>query len=314
MSQDKPIFLLIDGHAVIYRAFFSMPPTLTNKEGIPINAVFGFTRILLTAIRDFSPKYIAVTFDHRDPTFRHTAFKDYKANRAEMPAELQPQIELVKQVVSALNIPQFELAGYEADDLIGTISRVLDEPKAKSKVLTIIVTGDRDTFQLVDDNTHVWLPARGKDFAPTEYDAEGVVKKMGVPPHQIIELKALMGDASDNIPGVKGIGPKSAIKLIEQFGTVAALYEALEKDSPEINAIPAGVVTKLRASKAEAEISLSLATIDRNVPLQFDLASCEVCQYDKSKALELFTAWDFQSLIKLLPADEFEASVQAALF
>jgi len=312
-SSKRPIFLLIDGHAVIYRAFYGFPG-LTNTAGQLANAVFGFSRILLTAIRDFEPEYMAVTFDNKAPTFRHDSFAGYKANRAEMPEDLRPQIEMVKQVVTALNIPQFEVPGFEADDLIGTISKILDQPTSKPDVLTVIVTGDRDTFQLVDDNTHVWLPARNKDQVATEYDIAGVEKKMGVPPNQVIELKALMGDASDNIPGVKGIGPKTAASLILEFGSIEAIYEALASESPAAKRLSAGVVKKLIEDKANALMSKQLATIERNMPLDFSLAACKVSEYDKGVATGLFQEWGFKSLIGILPADEFETSVQAALF
>lgn len=313
VSSTRPVFLLIDGHAVIYRAFYGFPG-LTNSAGQLANAVFGFSRILLTALRDFSPEYIAVTFDNRAATFRHTDFAAYKANRAEMPAELQPQIDMVKQVVTALNIPQFEVPGFEADDLIGTISRIVGEAAHQPQVATIIVTGDRDTFQLVDANTHVWLPARNKDQAPTEYDADGVVAKMGVCPEQIVDLKALMGDSSDNIPGVKGIGPKTAVTLVKQFGTVDALYAALEAHEPAAEALSAGIKGKLLADKENALMSRSLATIQRTVPLDFSLNACRMCEYNKEAITQLFQEWGFKSLIGSLPADEFQTSVQAALF
>jgi DNA polymerase-1 len=312
-KNDKPTFLLIDGHAVIYRAFFGFPG-LTNSAGQLANAAFGFSRILLTAIRDYEPEYIAVAFDNRAPTFRHKDFAAYKANRAEMPDELKPQIEMVKDVVKALNIPQFEIPGYEADDIIGTISRILDLPENKKKVMTVIVTGDRDTFQLVDTNTHVWLPARNKDQSATEYDAAGVEAKMGVPPSQIIDLKALMGDSSDNIPGVKGIGPKTAVTLIREFGSLAGLYEALEKNTTAAQKLSPKIAEKLRTEKEQALMSQSLATIDRAVPLDFSLEDCKVCDYEKSVITDLFNSWGFKSLISSLPADAFQTSVQAALF
>lgn len=312
-QSEKPTFMLIDGHAVIYRAFFGFPG-LTNSAGQLANAAFGFSRILLTAIRDYEPEYIAVAFDNRAPTFRHKDFAAYKANRAEMPDELKPQIEMVKEVVKALNIPQFEIPGYEADDIIGTISRVLDLPENEQKVMTVIVTGDRDTFQLVDTNTHVWLPARNKDQAATEYDAVGVETKMGVPPSLIIDLKALMGDASDNIPGVKGIGPKTAVSLIKEFGSLAGLYAALEKNTAAAQKLSPKMVEKLLAEKEAAFMSQALATIDRNVPLEFSLKDCKVCDYDKAVITDLFNSWGFKSLISSLPNDAFQTSVQAALF
>jgi DNA polymerase I len=313
--SERKIFLLIDGHAVIYRAFYAFPG-LTDTQGRMINAVYGFARIILTAIRDFRPEYIAVTFDCHAPTFRHDTFTEYKANRAEMPDDLKPQIELIKQVVTALNIPQFAIPGYEADDIIGTISKILEQPGQpgrQGKLLTIIVTGDRDTLQLVDDDTHVWMPGRGKNQSDREYDTEAATEKMGVPPNQLVDLKALMGDSSDNIPGVKGVGPKTAIALIKQFGSLDGLYQALENGSAQQDLKPA-VVTKLMAEKPQAYLSQGLARIDCSVPLTFTLQDCAVNGYDKGAVVELFAQFDFHSLIPLLPSDAFEASVQEALF
>lgn len=314
--SDRKIFLLIDGHAVIYRAFYAFPG-LTDTQGRLINAVYGFTRIILTAIRDFRPEYIAVTFDCHAPTFRHDNFTEYKANRAEMPDDLKPQIELIKQVVTALNIPQFAIPGFEADDIIGTISKILEQPGQpgqQGKLLTIIVTGDRDTLQLVDEDTHVWMPGRGKQQTDREYDIEAATEKMGVPPAQLVDLKALMGDSSDNIPGVKGVGPKTAIALIKQFGSLDALYHALESGEAQQLGLKPAVVAKLLAEKSQAYLSRDLAQINRSVPLDFSLTACMVNSYDKGTVVELFKQFDFHSLISLLPADAFEASVQEALF
>lgn len=314
--SERKIFLLIDGHAVIYRAFYAFPG-LTDKQGRMINAVYGFARIILTAIRDFRPEYIAVTFDCHAPTFRHDNFTEYKANRAEMPDDLKPQIELIKEVVTALNIPQFAIPGYEADDIIGTISKILEQPGQpgqQGKLLTIIVTGDRDTLQLVDDDTHVWMPGRGKNQTDREYDIEAATEKMGVPPTQLVDLKALMGDASDNIPGVKGVGPKTAIALIQQFGSLDALYQSLEDGSALQRGLKPAVVAKLIAEKPQAYLSQSLAQIERSVPLTFALQDCTVNGYDKGTVVELFNQYDFHSLIPLLPPDAFETSVQEALF
>jgi len=222
----RKIFLLVDGHALIYRSFYGFPKELTTKTGQLINAVYGFSRILLTVIQKQEPTHIAVAFDHPKPTNRHKEFADYKANRPTMPEELQHQVGMIKGVVSALNIPQFEVEGFEADDLIGTINRKVE--KLDKELLTIILTGDKDMFQLVDNDTRVYLPGRGKFQTDKEYDELGVKEKVGVEPKQVPDLKGLMGDASDNIPGVKGIGPKTASGLIQTFGSVEQVYEALE--------------------------------------------------------------------------------------
>jgi DNA polymerase I len=302
---SRKTFLLIDGHAVIYRAFYAIR-NLTDKQGKLINAIYGFSRILLKTIQDYEPEYIAVTFDHKGKTFRHKDFKEYKANRSEMPDELKPQIEEIKKFVESMNIPQFEKSGYEADDLIGTISKILDK---NHQVLTVIVTGDRDTFQLVDHNTHVWLPGRGKGQSDKEYGPEQVEEKMGVCPELIVDLKALMGDASDNIPGVKGVGPKTAVSLIKQAGNLDKVYEKL--DSLEVSK---KIKEKLINEKENAYISQKLAQIDLDVPVEFDLKSCKMASYDKAKVTKFFEELGFKSLLNMLPADEFEQNVQDALF
>jgi DNA polymerase I len=320
MSHQPNYFVLIDGHALIYRAYHAFPG-LTTSQGVLVNAVYGFTRTLLTAIRDFQPVYLAVAFDHPKTTFRHPAFENYKANRVEMPDDLKPQIQIVKDVVTALNMPRFELEGFEADDLIGTLSYQAAQQAhtpTHEGLVTMIITGDRDAFQLVDQDVRVWMPGRGKGSLDTEYDREGVKARMDVYPEQIIDLKALMGDASDNIPGVKGIGEKTAIKLLQTFGTVDALYErvaALQEGTVATDEVVKGsVLTKLAADKDAAFMSRQLATIDRQVPIELDLEACRVCTYDKDKATKLLTELNFKSLVPLLPADEFELGIQTALF
>lgn len=309
MQRKK--FLIVDGHALIYRSFFAFPPQLTTKTGQMVNAVYGFARILLGAIREIQPTHIAVAFDHPKPTKRHKDFADYKATRPKMPVDLRPQVELVKQVVTALNIPQFELEGYEADDLIGTVNAQLEG--RDRELLTIIVTGDKDMFQLVDNDTHVYLPGRGKGNGDREYDAAGVKEKMGVGPEKITDLKGLMGDASDNIPGVRGIGPKTAVALITRFGTLEELYDALDKGVEDPVLKPA-VVEKLTEHHDMAHASKQLATIMKDAPVEFHLEECAVVRYDKEKIVALLQELDFQSLIPLLPRDLFETSVQEALF
>jgi DNA polymerase I len=309
-------FILIDGHALIYRAYHAFQD-LSTPSGVKVNAVYGFARILLTVIRDFHPEYIAVTFDTHAPTFRHAEYLGYKSSRPEMPEDLRPQIDIIKKVVTAFNIPQFELPGYEADDLIGTLSAQARD--LKQNLLTVIVTGDRDAFQLVEDDlVHVWLPGRGKFSKDKEYNEEGVMEKMGVKPSQIIDLKALMGDASDCIPGVKGIGEKTAVKLIQEFGSVDSVYENLvqpEKltESQKKTLTPA-IVKKLAEGQQDAVMSKQLATIDRNSPITLELELCRMSTYKKDDVVVLFEELQFTSLLKLLPADEFELDVQAALF
>lgn len=318
----QPYFLIIDGHALIYRAYHAFPD-LTTPTGQLANAVYGFTRHVLTAIKEYKPEYLAVTFDHPKPTFRHADFVDYKANRAKMPDDLISQIGMIKEVVETLNFPIFELEGYEADDLIGTLTAQLSALNAEQArdIMGLIVTGDRDSFQLVDETTHVWLPGRTKSQTDTEYDREGVCQRMEVCPEQIVDLKALMGDASDNIPGVAGIGEKTAIKLLQAFDSLEKLYQVVEGSIPESELsaeqqaiLKEKVRARLVAGKESAFLSQKLAQIDRAVPISLDLEACRVCAYDKQKAKALLEKLGFKSLLSALPADEFELDIQAALF
>ncbi len=305
-SDEHEMLMLVDAHAIIYRAYFALPPTLTTPEGMLVNAAFGFTRILLTAIRDMKPTYLSVVFDHPDPTFRHKEFKDYKAHREKMPDDLIPQISVTKEIVKSLNIPQFEVASFEADDLIGTLSQQSDKK-------TVIVTGDQDMFQLVNDKIHVWLPPRGK-YPANEYDKEGVYKKLGVYPKQVIDMKALMGDSSDNIPGIRGIGPKSAVALLQEFKTLDGVYQAVDEFEKHSHILKGAFLKKLQGGKDIAFLSQKLATIDQAAPIKLDLKSCKVTGYSKAEVVKLFQKLEFRSLVKFLPNDEFETSIQNSLF
>ena len=308
--------ILVDGHALIYRAYHAFPE-LTDHTGMLVNAVFGFTRILLTTIRDFHPEYLAVCFDSKEKTKRAEEFEAYKANRPEMPDDLKPQIEIIKSVVAALNIPQFAHPGLEADDLIGSFSAQLYERNSFDRPLTIVLTGDKDLLQLVDDNVHVFIPARSKTRGDIEYDAETVKRQMGLRPDQIVDMKALMGDASDNIPGVKGIGPKTAVAMLQLHETLDGVYaaaEEIEKSGAFVAPFTKSVVTKLVADKTQAYQSQKLATIQRDHHLDFKLETCKVSSYNKEEAVKILQQYDFRSLISLLPRDSFEVGVQAALF
>lgn len=309
MSRRK--FLLVDAHALIYRAYYALPD-LTDGNGQLVNAVFGFSKMLLNAINYFEPEYAAVCFDHPKPTFRHKKFDHYKAQRAKMPDDLIPQIQIVKDVVTGLGIPKFEIEGFEADDLIGTVNCKVED--MDRQLLTIIVTGDQDAFQLVDNDTHIWMPARGKQKGDIEYDATLVEKKLNIKPNQVTDLKALMGDNSDNIPGVKGIGPKTAATLIQKFKTIEKLYEFLQANPDGGELIKGAVLSKLLTGKETAFMSKELATIECQAPIDFDLESCRVTAYDKNQVIEIFQRLNFKSLISALPKDAFETSVQEALF
>lgn len=309
--KERQKFLLVDAHALIYRAYYAIP-NLTDPDGQLVNAVYGFSKMVLNAISYFEPEYAAVCFDHPKPTFRHKKFDGYKAQRAKMPDDLIPQIQLVKDVVTALNIPKFELEGFEADDLIGTVNHKVED--LDQQLLTVIVTGDQDSFQLVDNDTHIWMPARGKQKGDIEYDAALVEKKLGIKPLQVIDLKALMGDNSDNIPGVKGVGPKTAAALIQKFGSVEEVYNFLDKNPQGNELIKGALLTKLLAGKELAMLSKDLATIECQAPIDFELEKCRVTGYDKNQVVEIFQKYGFKSLLNFLPKDAFETSVQEALF
>ena len=281
--------VLIDGHAVFHRAYHAMPP-LTTSKGELVNAVFGFTSMLLRAIGDIKPDYIAVAFDTADPTFRHQEYTAYKANRGAAPEELHEQLPRVKEVLEVLNIPVFELSGYEGDDIIGTLA----EQGSKIKDLEIvIVTGDRDTLQLVSPKVKIYAP--GKSFSDVIYYDERIVKeKYGVGPEKIIDIKAIAGDPSDNIPGVRGIGNVGATKLIQEFGSVEEVYKNLEKISERNR--------KLLEESAEAAVmSKKLVTIDTKTPIKLDLKKCVLHDYDREKTLDLFNELEFKSLISKIP-------------
>lgn len=316
--MPAPTLLLVDGHSLLYRSYHAFPP-LSTPSGEPINAVYGFTRILLTALRDVAPEYLAAAFDHRAPTFRHQQFDGYKAQRKPMPEDLIPQVETVKRVVHALGIPIFEVAGFEADDVIGTLAtQAATRPLAKNEteeLCALIMTGDRDAFQLVSERISILMPGKAKkgENLHQEYNRAAVKSSYGVWPEQVIDLKALMGDASDNIPGVAGIGAKTAMVLLEKYQTLDAVLAAADPAHPDSSLSP-NVLKKLQAGLESARLSQQLATIDCHVPITLELDKCRVNGYDKSEALAIFQEFGFKSLQSLLPPDEFEQGVQAALF
>ncbi|HSX58244.1 MAG TPA: DNA polymerase I [Candidatus Saccharimonadales bacterium] len=278
--------VLVDGHALFHRAFHAMPP-LTTSKGELVNAVFGFTSMLLRVLADIKPEYAVVAFDTKAPTFRHTQYTAYKAHRIAAPEEMHQQLPRVKEVVSALNIPIFVLEGYEADDIIGTLA----SQAAGQEVY--IVTGDRDALQLVNSHIKTYMP--GKSLSDIiVYDGKKFEEKYGFSPKQLIDFKALVGDSSDNIPGVEGIGEVSATKLIKEFGSVEEIYQNLDK-------IPEKLSKKLAEGSESAKMSKELATIDTAAPIRLDLNKCILADYDHQKAINLFEELEFKSLIKRLP-------------
>jgi DNA polymerase-1 len=287
--------VLIDGNALVHRAFHAIPP-LTTKKGEIVNAVYGFISILFKVLNELKPEYVAATFDLAGPTFRHEEFEDYKATRVKGPQELYDQLGRVKQVVAALNIPIYEKEGFEADDVIGTLARQAKE-EIKDDLEIIIVTGDLDTLQLINEKVKVYTLRKGiKDV--TLYDKKSVEERFGgLGPNQMADFKGLKGDPSDNIPGVPGIGEKSAISLLKEHGTLEDLYDNLYL-------LPQKISAKLEENKDQAFFSKYLATIKTNVPVQLDLQKCKLHDYDENEVRKLFGELEFHSLLNRLPRKE----------
>ncbi len=284
-------FVLIDGHAILHRAYHAFPPTLTTRKGEQVNAVYGFARILLGVLADLKPEYIAVAFDRPEPTFRHKEYLGYQVQRPATDKELKDQIQRVKEVVAILGIPIFEKPGYEADDVIASLAK-----KARKKTKVIIVSGDKDLMQLVSRQVFLYLPQRG--FSEARLCGEKEVKEiLGIKPQQVVDYKALVGDISDNYPGVPGIGPKTAVKLLQEYGSLENIYKNLGK-------LPKALVEKLVAGRESAELSRKLAKIVSNVPVKLDFKKCRRIDYDRKRAVELFGELEFRSLINKLPGFE----------
>ena len=297
--------VLIDGHAVLYRAFHALPP-LTSSNGQLVNAVYGFVLMLLKVYQDLKPDYLVVAFDLPIPTFRHETYIAYQATRPHMDDGLKGQIVLVKEVVESARIPIFTAPGFEADDVIGTLARTATDEADEKDNQVIIVTGDRDSLQLIKDRqVVVYLPIHNHHAQSEVFDEDRVVEVYGLRPDQMIDLKALMGDASDNIPGVKGIGKVTATSLIKEFGSLGGVYKNIdsEKIRPKVRNLLVG-------GREMADKSRELAEINRHVPLDFDWEACLLTNYDKEKAVRLFEELSFRSLIIKLPKDIWEKEAE----
>ena len=312
--------ILIDGNALLHRAYHAYPP-LTTPKGELVNAVYGFTSMLLSVLDKLSPSHVAVAWDVKGPTFRKLEYDEYKANRGPMDEDLATQIDRTKEVVEALNIPQYGIEGFEADDVIGTLARMASEKTQKfppageaskdsrtqdDEVQVVIVTGDRDSLQLIKEKkVVVFLPIQNHHAQSVVFDEEQVKAVYGLSPRQIIDLKSLMGDASDNIPGVKGIGKVTATKLIQEFGSLENIYKNIDdaKITPRIRSL-------LVADKEMAIKSYHLAEINSAVDLKLDWGDCLLTNYDKNKVTALFEELNFKSLVNKLPRDSWEKEVQ----
>lgn len=283
--------VLVDGNALLHRAYHATPPLSTSK-GELVNAVYGFSLLILKAIDELKPDYIAVAWDMKAPTFRHTQYAEYKGKRGPADEALSGQYDRVFEFLKALSIPEFKLPGFEADDLIGALSKLALRHK---DLEVIILTGDRDIMQLINDRVKVMMPKKTIQDVGL-YGEEEFSLRFGFNPIQLIDYKALAGDQSDNIPGVPGIGDVTATKLIQKYGSVDKIYENLDEISDRTRRL-------LEEGKESAQQSRSLATIETQIPIKLDLEACHVHTFDKQKIVDLFNELEFKSLINRIPGN-----------
>ncbi|MDP2874224.1 MAG: 5'-3' exonuclease H3TH domain-containing protein, partial [bacterium] len=319
----------------LHRAYHALPKVFTNSAGQPTGAVYGFASMLLKVIEDLKPDFMAVAFDERGPTFRHVEYVDYKKGRPEMDSELVTQVPLVRQLLTELQVPFFSLQGFEGDDIIASLNRQaarlaphlsesprdskrvghLIEPSGSdmaggrgekhSHLKTFIVTGDMDMLQLVDQDTFVYAPKKGISEIIT-YDPQVVKETQGLNPSQITDYKGLRGDASDRIPGVRGIGEKTALALLQEFNSLEEIYQNLGKVEPK-------VAKKLAEDAEAAALSKKLATVVPDVPITLELDKCRFRARDKVKMAEVLRSFGFKSLAKrLVPEENFTKGVPSA--
>jgi len=284
--------VLIDGHAILHRAYHALPP-LTTRSGELVNAVYGFATMLFRILNELQPKYLAVAFDTPKPNFRHMEYVGYQAQRPKTDSELSGQIEKVQELVATFDIPIFSVEGFEADDVIGTLAEQASQSKVDE---VVIVTGDRDLMQLVRDEVKLYMPTRGLSEGQMVGRKE-VQEKMGLPPEQIVDYKGLVGDQSDNYPGVSGIGPKTAVELLKKFGTLEEIYKRLGEVGNKVT------VRKLAEGVESAMLCKKLAIIITNVPISLDLEKCLIQNYDKEKVIRFFKELGFRSLISRMTGE-----------
>ncbi|MDQ5944252.1 MAG: polymerase [Patescibacteria group bacterium] len=300
MVKTRSRIAIFDGHALLHRGFHAIP-YLSTKEGTPTNGVYGFTMMLLNAIRELQPEYVVVAWDMPGKTFRHDMYKDYKGTRKETDADLVPQFDVTRNLLDVFEIPVIGVEGYEADDVIGTLAA-----QHKDTHDVVIVTGDMDELQLVDEHVRVYTLRRG--FSDTVlYDAKAVENRYGVNPVEFLVTKALKGDSSDNIPGVKGIGEKTATDLVQKYKTLDGIYANLDELKPAVR-------KKLEEGKEEAYHSLELSRIVCDVDFEFDLEKARLHRFNRDKVVQLFTELEFRSLIAKLPKNQQEEAQQPNLF
>lgn len=303
-KQSFKKYMLVDGNAIIHRAFHAIQH-LSTKSGEPTNAVYGFTVILLKAIKDIQPTHIAVTFDLAEPTFRHKKYLEYKANRVKAADELYQQIPRCKEVTQALGIPFYEIQGYEADDLLGTLAEKIKAENKGKQFEIIIVTGDLDTLQLVGEHVKIYTSRKGFIDAQT-YDTAAVQSRFGIKPAQMVDFKSIKGDPSDNIPGIKGIGEKGALDLIKQFGSISGIYKNLHKLKEKTRVL-------FENQREQLFMSCELSKIVCDVPINYSLQEYKFSQIDYKKVIQLFQDLEFKSLMPKLPKVAEDITSQRAM-
>ena len=285
--------VIIDGNSLINRAFYAMQRPMITKDGIYTQGIYGFINMLNKLENDYEPEYITVAFDLKAPTFRHLEYDEYKAGRKAMPPELVMQMPLLKEVLHAMRIETLEMEGFEADDIIGTVAK---EAEAQG-LEPLIITGDRDALQLATDHTKILITKKGiSEF--DLFDAEKMMETYHLTPTQFIDLKGLMGDKSDNIPGMPGVGEKTGLKLLEQFNSVEDLIANTDKISNE------KLRTKVEENAQLAMMSKRLATINTQVPIELDFQRLKKEDPDYTKLIDIYTKLEFKSFLKRINVEE----------
>lgn len=305
-ESDKQVFLAIDANAIVHRAFHAYPSTLQTEEGIQVNAVYGFTVMLLEALKIFGPKYVLCAMDTHAPTFRHEIYTEYKATRKPTDLSLIDQFPLVEEILKAFNIPVIKREGFEADDILGAVSKYVSEGVWNGEDIDLyILSGDRDLLQLINERTYVCLP-NGNFKNIVVYNSKKTIEKYGYLPEQVVDYKALVGDPSDNIPGIKGVGDKTAIQLLKKYGTLDEIYK-------HINEVEGRAKTLIAEGVEQAEFSRQLATIERGVNLDVYLTDCILKDLDRGLLDFTFKKYAFKSLMgrldeifgkKILPTNQ----------
>ena len=304
-SGEKRL-IVIDGNHLIHRAFYAIQNPLKTSKGEQTNAIYGFASMLLNIIELDVPDYIVMTFDEKAPTFRHKEHKEYKAKRVKAPDELYEQIPRIRELIKRFNMAKYSKEGFEADDMMGTIARMSE----KEGIVTYIVTGDMDALQLINPKTFVVFPHKGYR-EPIVYDKERVVKKYGITPEQVIDYKALMGDSSDNIKGVEGIGVVGATKLLNEYETLDGIYEHLDE-------ITGGIHDKLASGKEDAYFSQRMAKIVTDVPCDFKPEKASIDKLDYIELEKFFDEMEMRSLQrrirKMIPDEQKAGEDQMSMF